>query len=317
MDRFAVLVDAGYLLSQSVQILTGGQSKARKDVAINDPAGLVAMIADHAASTLNNPNLLRVYWYDGMLGKLSSEQETLSMLPDVQLRPGIVNRSGVQKGVDSKIMADLMELSANHAISDVALVTGDGDLIIGIEMAQKQGVRVALLGLEEPAANVSHNQSLEVVSTADRVCRIGRNSIAAFLHTTLATEKITAPKSPATATAAKAKKTEPTKKAAVSQKKPATAAKNPKSVAKPKPPEPKAISAVSDEVLLQIIESFIAKSVPLPDASSVTETGAIGPTVDGKLLQAATAELTRKPMPNERSRLRTLLRDRLLSEAKT
>jgi len=80
MDRFAVLVDAGYLLSQSVQILTDGRSKARKDVAITDPAGLVAMIA---ASTLNNPNLLRVYWYDGVLGKLSSEQETLSMLPDV------------------------------------------------------------------------------------------------------------------------------------------------------------------------------------------------------------------------------------------
>jgi DNA-binding LacI/PurR family transcriptional regulator len=196
----------------------------------------------------------------------------------------------------------------------VALVTGDGDLIIGIEMAQKQGVRVALLGLEEPAASVSHNQSLEVVCTADRVCRIGRNSIAAFLHTTLATKKTKVPKSPAAATAAKAKKTAPTKKAAVSQKKPAATEKKTKAIANPKPPEPTVITAVSDEVLLKIIDSFIAKSVPPPDASSVTETGAIGPTVDGKLLQAATADLTRKPMPNERSRLRTLLRDRLLRE---
>jgi hypothetical protein len=103
------------------------------------------------------------------------------MLPDVQLRAGIISRSGVQKGVDSKIMVDLIELSNNHAITDAVLLTGDGDLVIGIELAQKRGVRVAALGIEDSAFGVGHNQSFELVCIADRVRRLARRDIEPYL----------------------------------------------------------------------------------------------------------------------------------------
>ncbi|MCX7178213.1 MAG: NYN domain-containing protein, partial [Proteobacteria bacterium] len=72
MNRFAVLVDAGYLLSQSVQILSNQKSKSRKDLAIHDPQGLIAKIIEHSIEALGNRHLLRVYWYDGVAGRLSS-----------------------------------------------------------------------------------------------------------------------------------------------------------------------------------------------------------------------------------------------------
>ena len=74
MGRFAVLVDAGYLLSQGVQIVSDQRSKVRKDIAITDSQGLITTIVKHAAAALGALELLRVYWYDGVSGRLSRHQ---------------------------------------------------------------------------------------------------------------------------------------------------------------------------------------------------------------------------------------------------
>lgn len=303
MNRFAVLVDAGYLLSQSVQALSEMKSKARKDVEISDPQGLVSMIISNAAAALENQNLLRVYWYDGVFGRMSAEQESLALLPDVQLRQGIVNRSGVQKGIDSKMMADLIELSTNQAISDAVLVTGDGDLVIGIEWAQRRGVRVALIGIEEPGG-VPHNQSFEALCMADRVRRIRKSDIAPFLrYSAPSSDAVSPPAKPAVA----AKKVE---KAAVPKKaKPAAKAVPPKQASAPKASP----QAAKDAELAKIVEQFVAVAQPAFTRATVTPTGAISQTIDGKLLQAATADLGRKAMPAERTKLRQLFRDRILA----
>jgi uncharacterized LabA/DUF88 family protein len=300
MNRFIVLVDAGYLLSQSVQALSNMESRARKDVEIHDPAGLISMIVSNAAASLGNQDLLRVYWYDGVFGRMSAEQEALALLPDVQLRQGIVNRSGVQKGIDSKMMADLMELSANQAISDAVLVTGDGDLVIGIEWAQRRGIRVALMGVEEPGG-VPHNQSFEAVCMADRVRRISKSDIAPFLRYVAAPkESPQAPAKPAPAVKKAAKAAAPKKKA--------------KAPAKPAPDKPTTPpKAAPDTILAGIADQFIETAVPPFTRAAVTPTGAIGQAIDGKLLQAATAQLGRKAMPAERTKLRKLFRDRLLA----
>lgn len=305
MNRFVVLVDAGYLLSQSVQALSDMKSKARKDVAIKDPSGLVSMIVSKAATTLGNQDLLRVYWYDGVFGRMSSEQEALALLPDVQLRQGTVNRSGVQKGIDSKIMADLIELSTNQAISDAALVTGDGDLVIAIEWAQRRGVRVALMGLEV-AGGVPHNQSFEAVCNADRVVRLNKSDIESFLTYTAVTpasDPLPAPAKP-TASATKAAKVAAPKKA--------------KQAAKPSGPSkatatPKAPKAATEAQLSSITDQFISASVPPLTRETVTPTGAVGQSIDGKLLQAASAVLGRKTMPSERTVLRRIFKQRLLA----
>ena len=306
MNRLAILVDAGYLLSQSVQILSKQQSKSRKDLAMPDPQGLIAMLIEQSFQALGNRNLLRLYWYDGIAGRLSSEHEALSQLPDVQFRAGTISKSGQQKGVDSKIMADLIELSGNDAISDAVLVTGDGDLVVGIDLAQRQGVRVAVIGLEEPAVGVAHNQSFEMVCAVDRVRRIGKAEIAPFFSFASATGPV------ATASTASAPKPPTTAKKAVAKKVPA---KKPIAPAK-KVALPKASLLPQKDVphldqLPGIIKQFIATASPPLDKSAVTPTGALGQALDSKLLKAATEALGRKPMPSERTSLRQLLKENL------
>ena len=88
------------------------------------------------ALKLSGKELLRVYWYDGvMAGGLTPQQRAISELPDVNFRGGLVNSKGQQKGVDSLIVMDLFELASNRAVTDAALVTGDSDLAIGIDLA--------------------------------------------------------------------------------------------------------------------------------------------------------------------------------------
>jgi len=181
MDRLVVLVDAGYLLSQAVKVLSAKKSRSRADLHLNDAAGLVNMLISKARTELNNNELLRVYWYDGLKGGLSAEHKAIIDVDDVQLRTGTINGQGQQKGVDSKIVIDLIELASNHAISDALVVTGDGDLAIGIELSQRRGIRVAVLGVEDLNVGITHSQSPEVTSVADRVIRIGAADLTPFV----------------------------------------------------------------------------------------------------------------------------------------
>lgn len=304
MDRFAVLVDAGYLLVQSVQILSHQQSKSRKDIAISDPAGLIAKIVEHSVEALGNRKLLRVYWYDGVSGRLSAEHEALSLLADVQFRPGTINRAGQQKGVDPRIMADLIELSSNHAISDAVLVTGDGDLVVGIDLAQRHGVRVAVLGIEDSETGVLHNQSYEVVCVADRVRRMGKLDIAPYLSyspaaATTFTAVAAAPSQPPAE-----KKATPKKAAA---RRPTAPVKKQKGVGQPVVAQ----ATTHLEELPAIVRRFIETANPPFEKTVVTPTGALGQALDSKLLKAATDALGRKPMPSERAELRKLFRELL------
>ena len=185
MHRFTILVDAGYLLRQAAEILSNKTPKTgRGDITIVDPQGLIQMLVQKTKVALQNNNLLRVYWYDGVKTTMTAEHKAIMALEDVQFRAGTVNGNGQQKGVDSRIVTDLVELAGHHAVCDALLVTGDGDLAIGIELAQRRGVRVAVLGVEDMTVGVHHSQSGEVVSVADRVVRIGRADIAPYIHYT-------------------------------------------------------------------------------------------------------------------------------------
>ena len=177
MDRFVVLVDAGYLLSQAVTLVSGKQSKKRGDLRFQDPAGLIAHLVAETRRALTIPQhreLLRVYWYDGvMTSGLSTEQKAVMHIDDVLFRAGTVNGKGQQKGVDSLIVTDLIELAANHAIADAMLVTGDSDLAVGIDLAQRKGVRIAVMGVHDAIQGVMPNQSFEITSRADRKTSLG------------------------------------------------------------------------------------------------------------------------------------------------
>ncbi len=185
MDRFVVMVDAGYLLHQSAEIVSERASTKRHHLEVMNPAALINLLLDktRTALGLTTRELLRVYWYDGVMASgLSPQQRAIADLPDVHFRAGIVNAAGQQRGVDSLIVTDLIELAGNGAISDAALVTGDGDFAIGIEMAQKKGVRIAVIGVEDAELGVSHRQSFEITSRADRVARLGVYDLSAVMR---------------------------------------------------------------------------------------------------------------------------------------
>jgi len=148
MERYAVFVDAGYLLAAGSQVLNGGVARPRSELRL-DCAQAVAVLRDKGYSLSDADDLLRVYWYDGALATgLTTEQTTLGFSDNVKLRLGVVNGLGQQKGVDSRIVTDMAELARKHAICDAVLVSGDEDLRIGVEIAQEYGVRVHLLTVE-------------------------------------------------------------------------------------------------------------------------------------------------------------------------
>lgn len=185
MNRYVVMVDAGYLLRQAIEILSNRSSSSRVDLVIRDPAALIKTLLDKSRSTLdlNGKELLRVYWYDGVMANgYTPQQRSVVNVDDVQFRAGTINGRGQQKGVDSLIVTDLIELTSHHAICDAILVTGDSDLAVGIEIAQKRGIRIAVLGVEDLAAGVAHHQSFEITSRADRVGMLGQAELVQVLQ---------------------------------------------------------------------------------------------------------------------------------------
>ncbi len=162
MNRSAAFVDAGYLYAQGSTALAGRKlSRVYVKLNLSEAIDKVRKASD---TRTGNAPLLRIYWYDGLLrGELSSDQQDLAYTEDVKLRLGIVNWAGQQKGVDSLIVTDLVELARNHAITDAILLSGDEDLRIGVQIAQSFGVRVHLIGIEPSRGS----QSLSLLQEAD------------------------------------------------------------------------------------------------------------------------------------------------------
>lgn len=167
MSRIAVFVDAGYLFAQGSTALTGSK-KRRTDIEIDEKKLFSELIA-LADERSNGASLLRIYWYDGALGYggPTLEQERIAGSANVKLRLGFINRQGQQKGVDSLIVTDLINLARNSAISDALLMSGDEDVRIGVEIAQGFGVRTHLLGIVPSRGSQSRQLLFEADTTAE------------------------------------------------------------------------------------------------------------------------------------------------------
>ena len=164
--RVAVFVDAGYLFAAGASAIAA-TSQDRRALALDIPLALARLKAT-AASRASETSLLRIYWYDGARhGRVSPEQRTIADSDDVKLRLGTISSAGQQKGVDSLIVTDLVELARNQAISDAVLLSGDEDVRIGVQIAQSFGVRVHLIGIEPSRSNQSLALRQECDTTAE------------------------------------------------------------------------------------------------------------------------------------------------------
>ena len=164
--RSAIFVDAGYLYAQGSKALAGDKLR-RTDVEL-DLSETIDKLRDASDKKTGKAPLLRIYWYDGLLGReLSQDQRQLADTDDIKLRLGVVNLAGRQKGVDSLIVTDLVELARNQAITDATLLSGDEDLRIGVQIAQSFGVRVHLIGIEPSGESQSRSLLQEADTTTE------------------------------------------------------------------------------------------------------------------------------------------------------
>jgi uncharacterized LabA/DUF88 family protein len=156
MDRVAVLVDAGYLFAAGSALLSG-TGKRKRDTIILDEARAADSLKGFARTITGGLDLLRIYWYDGAPRKTgpSTEHVRLAHANDIKVRLGFLNAVGEQKGVDSLIVTDMVELARNRAVADIVLMSGDEDVRIGVQLAQSFGVRVHLLGINPCAGTQS------------------------------------------------------------------------------------------------------------------------------------------------------------------
>ena len=171
---------------------------------IND-AAVVAALQTLVHEKSEGARLLRIYWYDAPLHRgISAQQSSLAALDRIKLRLGILNGLGEQKGVDSLIVTDLIELARNRSITDALLVSGDEDVRIGAQIAQNYGVSIHLLGIH-PARG---SQSPLLRQEADTTTEWDAAVVGTFLSTTAAPTDAAIPLSSTTAPAEQASQTD-------------------------------------------------------------------------------------------------------------
>lgn len=167
MDRFAIFVDAGYFFAAGAHAIAG-KKIPRSKISLISPETLVQSLEACGKSQTAIPSMLRIYWYDALLSsRLSLQQTALAHLAGLKLRLGSVNNAGEQKGVDSLIVTDLIELARNKAITDAILVSGDEDLRIAVQLAQSFGVRIHLLAVDDASRNMSLALKMEADSLTE------------------------------------------------------------------------------------------------------------------------------------------------------
>lgn len=165
-SQSAIFVDAGFLLAVGGTQVAGTSLRSAFTV---DYKKLVQGILD-LASRHSGVEALRMYWYDASKDALFTDQhKRIGLLPDVKVRLGRISFNGEQKGVDLKLGLDLVGIARHRAASVAFLVSGDDDLAEAVEEAQDLGMKVVLVGIDDPThrlgvASVAEHLALRVDS---------------------------------------------------------------------------------------------------------------------------------------------------------
>ncbi|WP_066528002.1 NYN domain-containing protein [Corynebacterium bouchesdurhonense] len=145
LERTLVFVDTSYLLAS---FYNSWEIGARAQLEIDLPE-VVATLGGMITQQLGQP-VHRQYWYDGIPDSGPHRyQRSLRSCSGVQLRTGQLIEWGerrTQKGVDTRLVADLVINATRGTFTDFVLVSGDADMIPGVQEAADMGVRVHLYG---------------------------------------------------------------------------------------------------------------------------------------------------------------------------
>ena len=148
MERYAIFVDAGYFSAAGAKLIAGSPKRSTITFDFEKLRNEIELLG----SRLVDPRvgLLRIYWYDGATNaQPTSWHNALSDLPDVKVRLGhLRGNPPQQKGVDTRIVMDLIRLAERSAVSEAVLISGDEDLREGVAYIQECGVRAHLVTFE-------------------------------------------------------------------------------------------------------------------------------------------------------------------------
>ncbi|MGD7002654.1 NYN domain-containing protein [Corynebacterium halotolerans] len=145
LERTQVFVDTSYLLAS---FYNSWETGARAQLEIDLPE-VVAQLGNMINNQLNQP-IHRQFWYDGIPDSGPHRyQRALRTCDGVLLRAGQLIEWGerrTQKAVDTRLVADMVLAAVRQHCSDIVLVSGDADMIPGVQEATSAGVRVHLYG---------------------------------------------------------------------------------------------------------------------------------------------------------------------------
>lgn len=145
LERTLVFVDTSYLLAS---FYNSWEIGARAQLEIDLPE-VVATLGKMITNQLNQP-IHRQFWYDGIPDSGPHRyQRALRTCDGVQLRTGQLIEWGerrTQKGVDTRLVADLVVNGMSENFTDFVLVSGDADMIPGVEEVTSRGARMHLYG---------------------------------------------------------------------------------------------------------------------------------------------------------------------------
>lgn len=145
LERTQVYVDTSYLLAS---FYNAWETGARAQLEIDLPE-VVSVLSTMVQNQLKQP-VHRQFWYDGIPENGPHRyQRSLRSEPGVQLRAGQLIEWGdrrTQKAVDTRLVADMVIAALKGQVSDIVLVSGDADMLPGVEEAVAAGIRVHLYG---------------------------------------------------------------------------------------------------------------------------------------------------------------------------
>lgn len=145
LERTTVYVDTSYLLASFYNSWEEG-AREQLEVSLSN----VVHTIDRISKSQSRQSVHRQFWYDGVPDSGPHRyQRTLRVIDGVILRTGQLIEWGnrrSQKAVDTRLVADMVIAALGQQCTDMVLVSGDADMIPGVEAAVEAGVRVHLVG---------------------------------------------------------------------------------------------------------------------------------------------------------------------------
>lgn len=180
MCIIAIFVDKGFITKQ-MQAL---------NILKIDFSMLNNIIVNNTMRFFSKASLHKVFWYDGPAYNKSenTDHQNLANLYNTQLFIGWRIKTpqfpnGLQKGVDSKIICDMLHLAYTKTITDAVLISGDLDFLPAIHQIKTQGVNPHLSFIEFSKDKIPENIAMPLQRSISSTIPIGIEQAKKALNT--------------------------------------------------------------------------------------------------------------------------------------